>query len=975
MLTTVLIFLPIAAGLALLVSPARSARAAGGFAITIAVVEIGLWLGALVDFDFGRAGLQHDTTAVWFEDLGASFKVGLYDFTVWLIGLTVVVMLAAMIYALWDGRARPRPYFALLLILLGATVGVFASHDLLLFYVFFELMLIPLYVLIGVWGGVGRQLATIKLLIYTLAGSLLMLVAIVAFGLQQGTFDLTQMGASTSTWIFLGFMAAFVIKAPLWPFHGWLPDAYRQAPPEVAALLSGVISKTATFGVLRIVLPSFPEPVAQFQDTILALAVIGLIYGSLLAFRQHDFRGVVAYSSLAQMCLIFVGLFAVTDSGIGGGMFQMVNHGLVSAALFLLAGAVERAHGYGRVPPPRRDGSGAPDACHNADRRGRDCACCAGLECLRERVPRPERRVLDRLGLGRRRCTRDRDCGALHAPSDLGNSPCGRRLRSARGHTRSTAARVGRHRAVDCDSYCAQRLAGCDYRPHIHRQAHRRREEQVRAVSEFSAPPIDWAGLSPYLVALFGAATILLTSVFLRQRVRRAFAAASAGVTLLGALAASLTLYVLERAPSGLVADAIQRDDLAHLAQSILFGTAILAVLVSYRERTSDEHVGEFYGLIVAAVAGMAFLAASSNLMTLFLGLEWFSICLYLLSAIATDRITSLEAGLKYLVIGSFASAILLFGLALVYGATGTIGFAEIAQAAESDNLLLISGLSMILIGLGFKVSAAPLHQWTPDVYQGAPTSVTGFMAAATKVAVFVLALRLLNTSFPDQADLWTITLGVLAAISLAWGNLAALAQRDVKRILAYSSISHAGFLLMPLAAGNDLGARALLFYLIPYAAMTVGSFAIVAARERELGRDVDLEGFSGLGWERPYLGGAMAVFMLGFIGLPPTGLFLGKFYAFAALYERGWIWLMVVGAVFTAVSVYYYLGIVRSMYMRDLPTTPAATVAGGSPPSDRLLNLAVGIALVISVGTFFGVDPLIDVIRETTAVLTYPFT
>lgn len=494
-------------------------------------------------------------------------------------------------------------------------------------------------------------------------------------------------------------------------------------------------------------------------------------------------------------------------------------------------------------------------------------------------------------------------------------------------------------------------------------------------MSDFASPAIDWAGLSPYLVALFGTAVILLTAVFLRKRMRRAFAASAAALTLLGALAASLTLYALERAPSGLVADALQRDDLAHLAQSILFGTAILAVLVSYRERTSEEHAGEFYGLVVAAVAGMAFLAASSNLMTLFLGLEWFSICLYLLSAIATKRITSLEAGLKYLVVGSFASAILLFGLALVYGATGTIDFVEIAQVAEPDSLLLVTGLAMILIGIGFKVSAAPLHQWTPDVYEGAPTSVTAFMAAATKVAVFVVALRLLTTSFPEQGDLWTITLGVLAAISLAWGNLAALAQRDVKRILAYSSISHAGFLMMPLAAGNELGGRALLFYLIPYSAMTVGSFAIVAARERELGRSVDLERLSGLGWERPYLGGAMAIFMLGFIGLPPTGLFLGKFYAFAALYERGWIWLMVIGAVFTAVSVYYYLGIVRAMYMRDLPVGSEAAVAGGSPPRDRMLNIAVGLSVVIAVGTFFGVDPLIDVIRDTTQILTYPFT
>ena len=170
----------------------------------------------------------------------------------------------------------------------------------------------------------------------------------------------------------------------------------------------------------------------------------------------------------------------------------------------------------------------------------------------------------------------------------------------------------------------------------------------------------------------------------------------------------------------------------------------------------------------------------------------------------------------------------------------------------------------------------------------------------------------------PAEAELWTITLGVIATISLVWGNLGALVQRNVKRMLAYSSISHAGFLLMPIAAGNELGGRALLFYLIPYAALSVGAFAVVAARERELGgRKVTIEDMAGFGWERPLYGAAMATFMIGFIGLPPTGLFVGKFYAFSALYERGWIWLMVLGAVFTAVSIYYYLGLVRSMYMR----------------------------------------------------------
>ena len=216
-----------------------------------------------------------------------------------------------------------------MLVLSGATIGVFAAQDLLLFYVFFEAMLIPLYVLIGVWGGAGARAATIKFVIYTMVGSLLMLVAIVALGLSAGHVRPDADGHERQLVMFLGFAIAFGIKAPIWPFHGWLPDAYRESPPEVAAVLSGVISKTAAYGFLLIALPIFPEPVETMRDTILVLASIGLVYGSLLAFRQPDFRGVVSYSSLAQMCLIVIGLFAVNDSGVTRArLLQMVNHGL-----------------------------------------------------------------------------------------------------------------------------------------------------------------------------------------------------------------------------------------------------------------------------------------------------------------------------------------------------------------------------------------------------------------------------------------------------------------------------------------------------------------------------------------------------------------------------------------------------------------------------------------------------------------------
>src|SRR6187200_1043580 len=342
MLTTILIFLPIAGALFVWIVPWPTPRAAGGTALLIALAELVLWVNRALNFDYGNPGLQDEASHSWFSDLGVSYTVGLYDFSLWLVGLTVVVSTAAIAYGFWTGRERLGTYLGLLLFLEGATVGVFTAQDLLLFYVFWEAMLIPLYVLIGVWGGPGRLGATLKFFIYTMAGSLLMLASIIVLGISQGTFDLTATWQSSSDWIFLGFVAAFAVKAPLFPFHGWLPDAYRESPAEVSAVLSGVVSKAAAFGFLRICFSLFPAGVQDFRTPILVLAAIGLVYGSLLAFRAPDIRGVVAYSSLAQMGLIMLGLFATNSLGLNGAVLQMVNHGLISAVLFMLAGAVER---------------------------------------------------------------------------------------------------------------------------------------------------------------------------------------------------------------------------------------------------------------------------------------------------------------------------------------------------------------------------------------------------------------------------------------------------------------------------------------------------------------------------------------------------------------------------------------------------------------------------------------------------------
>lgn len=346
MLTTLLICVPLAGALAVWVLP-LSRESTGGLALLVALAEVGLWLGSARNFDFSSDVQQYSASRDWFEELGISYAVGLYGFQFWLVGLTVVVGACAVGYGTWVGRERARAYFGLLLFLVGALVGVFAAQDLIVFYVFFEAMLIPIYVLIGVWGGPQRVKATLTFVLYTMVGSLLMLASIVAFGISQGTFLLSELGTSSNDWVFLGFLVAFAVKAPLLPLHGWLRLAYTEAPPEVGALLSGVVSKAAVFGLVWIVLPRFPEPVEDFRALVLVLAAATLVYGSLLAFRQPDIRGVVAYSSMAQMGLIVLGIFAVNDLGLDGAVLHSVNHGVVSAGLFLLAGMIESRTGTG----------------------------------------------------------------------------------------------------------------------------------------------------------------------------------------------------------------------------------------------------------------------------------------------------------------------------------------------------------------------------------------------------------------------------------------------------------------------------------------------------------------------------------------------------------------------------------------------------------------------------------------------------
>ena len=498
-----------------------------------------------------------------------------------------------------------------------------------------------------------------------------------------------------------------------------------------------------------------------------------------------------------------------------------------------------------------------------------------------------------------------------------------------------------------------------------------------------ATPHVDWFAISTVLVLVGTSFVALLGAVLVPRAIRRPFSAVVSCLGFAGGLLTSIWLYVASAQGHSVVSGAFERDRWTALAQILLCGVGLVTSLVGWEHvaRRNDDHIAEFFSLLLACTAGMCFFVGAANLMVMFLALEWFSIALYVMCAIDYNAEGSLEAGLKYLIVGSFGSAALLFGCALVYGATNHIDFTGIAAAVGSQSLsgdaLLVLGLAMIIAGLGFKSSSAPFHMWTPDVYEGAPTTVTAFMSAATKVAAFALAFRLLRTAFPQEEHLWSWAFAGIAVASLAIGNLAALVQRNVKRMLAYSSISHAGFLLIGLSAGSALGGRALMYYLIVYSAMAFGSFAVVAERERELGVPVTLDNLAGFGWERPFLGLAMWLFLFGFAGLPVGGGFVAKFYVFSAAYRHGWTWLVIVGVLATLVSLWYYLALVRAMYMRpsdELQLMPAAGggVAGGSPAREPMLHAAVGLCLAVSVGSLFAVGPLIDLARHAAGSLPF---
>jgi NADH-quinone oxidoreductase subunit N len=462
---------------------------------------------------------------------------------------------------------------------------------------------------------------------------------------------------------------------------------------------------------------------------------------------------------------------------------------------------------------------------------------------------------------------------------------------------------------------------------------------------------IDFHAILPLIILVAWASALLLLDLFITRKVE--------GLTaILAALGLVITLVVSALnfgAGSTAFNGMIEADGFSSYLQILFTGSGIvgIALAYSYLKRMGINR-GEFYPLLLYSISGMILMAQAADLIVVFLALELLSIPLYILAGVARPNPASEEAALKYFLLGAFAGGFVVYGVALSFGATGTTSLAGIVAAVDSasaDMPLLLVGAGLILIGLGFKVALVPFHMWTPDVYQGAPTPLTAFMAVGAKAAGFAALLRIFLAALPVLAGNFVPIFWILSALTMFAGNLIAIVQSNIKRMLAYSSIAHAGYIMMAVVAfGQELISRdavaSVLFYLLAYAVTNFGAWSVVIALEGAEGKGLQLEDYYGLGNKYPVLAAAMLVFMLSFIGVPPTIGFVGKFYLFRTVLEAGYTWLAVIGVLTSLLSAYYYLRVVVNMYMRQ-----------GDPEitRDRLVQLVtvVGAVAVVLLSIF----------------------
>ncbi len=490
----------------------------------------------------------------------------------------------------------------------------------------------------------------------------------------------------------------------------------------------------------------------------------------------------------------------------------------------------------------------------------------------------------------------------------------------------------------------------------------------------FVAPEMDYAALSPVIALTVGLVVVVLSSVF--DGAKRAVGLLTT-LTFLTALGLVIWQFGTEKS---LVADSLRMDGLSNTISIMILVSAVIATRLSIGEPAAAQAGrGDYYALMIGSTLGMVLLTQAENMLSLFIALELLSIPLYALCGTNMRRAASLEAGFKYLIVGSVGSATLLYGLAMIYGGSGATGFTEIAEGLGKpgmlDDSLVLVGVGMVAVGMSFKASIAPFHQWTPDVYQGAPTPITAFMAVATKAAALAIFIRFFLVALGPLVEEWDVMLAALAAISIIVGNVGALWQNSLKRMLAYSGIAQAGYMVAGIVVATQAGVDAMVFYLAAYVLMNLAAFSVVVIHERQTGFSDDIDSLRGLGRSKPLLAWPLTIAMLALAGLPPTAGFIGKLYLIEALVDADWTWLGVMIAVGTMISLAYYLRVVATVWMSPaaeesaeakIDTAAVPDYLAGAPAEDEFLDpdadrrgyLVLPAIAGAALSVFFGVIP-----------------